>query len=227
MFEIYSWKSIGNFETQEQLETYPGYNKPRIGDPMVEDYKADGVINDDDMQLMGHILPDYVFGLTSTFRYKNFDLNIILNGEQGASKVVTALRQAALLRTQENTLRSFYDSRYIAGEPRSGLDLAFASTQYSGPRHSNVSYFIYDASFVRIKNVVLGYNVPENIYSRAGISDLRITLGVQNLHTFTKYPLYNPEANSNEGNSGTAQFGVDNGVYPLSRVYTVGLNLSF
>jgi TonB-linked SusC/RagA family outer membrane protein len=227
MFEIYSWKSIGNFETQEQLNSYPGYNNPRIGDPMVEDYKVDGVINDDDMQLMGHILPDYVFGLTSTLRYKNFDLSVILNGEQGASKVVTALRQAALLRTQENTLRSFYDSRYIAGEPRSGLDLAFASTQYSGPRHSNVSYFIYDASYIRIKNVVLGYNIPGNIYSRAGIRDLRITLGVQNLHTFTKYPLYNPEANSNEGSSGTAQFGVDNGVYPLSRIYTVGLNLSF
>jgi TonB-linked SusC/RagA family outer membrane protein len=224
IFEIYSWKTTGNFESQEQLDSYPGYNHPRIGDTMIEDYNDDGQINDDDMQRIGNVLPDFTYGFTSTLTYKNFDLRVIINGSHGASQIMVGARQAGLLRSAENTLQIFYDNRYGHGDD---LNLAFPTTGYSGPRHSNVDYFVFDASFLRIKNLVLGYNIPENIYSKAGINGLRLTLGIQNLYTFTNYPFYNPESNSNSGAAGSAQFGTDRGTYPLSRIYTVGLNLNF
>jgi hypothetical protein len=225
MFEIYSYKVLGNFETQEQLDSYPRANNALIGDVMIEDYSKDGQINTDDLQPMGHVLPDFTYGLTSTLKYKNFDLTLVIDGSEGASKVVSCLRQPALMRTAENTLQSYYDDRYREGE--TGHHMAYASTGVTGARHWNMSYFIYDASFTRIKNVILGYNLPESLCSRLKINDARLTMGVQNLHTFSDYPLYNPQTNSNNGSAGTAQFGVDVGEYPLSRIYTLGINLTF
>ncbi len=225
MFEIYSYKVLGNFETQEQLDSYPRANNALIGDVMIEDYYEDGQINTDDLQPMGHVLPDFTYGLTSTLKFKNIDLTVVLDGNHGASKVVSCLRQAALMRTAENTLQAFYDDRYRQGEI--GHHMAYASTTVTGARHWNMSYFIYDASYTRIKNVVLGYNLPERLCSKLMVNDLRFSIGVQNLHTFTDYPLYNPQANSYNGEAGTAQFGVDVGEYPLSRIYTVGVNLTF
>ncbi len=225
MFEIYTYKVLGNFETQEQIDTYPRANNAQIGDPMIEDYNKDGKINTDDLQPVGKALPDFTYGVTNTFKYKNFDLSVLIDGSHGASKVVTALRQAALMRSAENTLRSFYDDRYIQGQ--TGHHFAYASTGVTGARHWNESYFIYDASFVRVKNVVLGYNLNKNLCDKIKMDDLRFTLGVQNLFTFTKYPLWNPQANSNDGQPGTAQFGVDLGQYPLSRIYTLGVNITF
>ena len=187
MFEIYSYKVLGNFETQEQLDSYPRANNALIGDVMIEDYSKDGQINTDDLQPMGHVLPDFTYGLTTTLKYKNFDLSIVIDGSEGASKVVSCLRQAALMRTAENTLQSYYDDRYREGE--TGHHMAYASTGVTGARHWNMSYFIYDASFTRIKNVILGYNLPESLCSRLKISDARLTMGVQNLHTFSDYPL--------------------------------------
>jgi len=225
MFEIYSYKIIGNFETQNQIDTYPRANNAQIGDPMIEDYNKDGKINSDDLQPMGHALPDFTFGITNTFKYKNFDLSILIDGSQGASKLIAGLRQASLIRTQENTIHEFYDDRYRTGE--TGHHLGYASTAVTGARHWNESYFIFDASYLRIKNVVLGYNLKDSFTKRLKIDNLRLILGVQNLFTFTSYPLYNPQANSYEGVAGSAQFGTDMGQYPLSRIYTLGLNITF
>ena len=225
MFEIYAYKVLGNFETQEQLTTYPRPNNAVIGDPMIEDYKKDKQINTDDLQPMGHALPDFTYGVSNTFRFKNIDLSVLIEGSHGASKIVTALRQAALMRSSENTIREFYDDRYVQGE--TGHHFAYASTGVTGARHWNMSYFIFDASYVRIKNIVLGYDLKESLTSKLKVESLRLTLGVQNLFTLTNYPLYNPQANNYEGAPGSAQFGVDMGQYPLPRIYTFGLNLTF
>ena len=226
VFEIYSYKVLGTFETQEQLSSYPRAGNAKIGDPIIEDYKEDNVINTDDLQPMGHALADFTYGCASTLKYKNFDLTILIDGSYGASKVVSALRQAALMRPSENTSQTFFDNRYQ--KDKTGNYMAFPSISAgTGPRTWNMSYFIYDASFTRIKNLVLGYNLPGGICSKIGVNDLRVSVGVQNLFTFTDYPLYNPQTNSYNGEAGTAQFGVDVGEYPLSRIYSIGLNLNF
>jgi hypothetical protein len=226
MFQIYSYKVPGNFETAEQLASMPNPGgNAKIGDPIIEDFNKDRVINTDDLQPLGHALPDFTYGFTSTLRYKNVDLGVVLDGSYGASKVIVAARQGALIRTSENTLKIFYEDRYRPGE--TGHHMAYASTGVTGARHWNQSYFIRDASYMRIRNVTLGYNLPQNLGSKLNINDLRVTLGVQNVFTFTSYPLYNPQANTRSGNAGTAQFGVDNGTYPLARIYTIGLNFNF
>jgi len=226
MFQIYSYKVIGTFETADQLASMPnpGGNSV-IGDPIIDDYNGDGAINSGDLQVVGNALPDFTYGITSTWRYKNVDLGVIFDGSYGASRIITAARNAALIRNQENTLRIFYDDRYREGE--TGHHFGKAKVNVTGMRHWNQSYFVRDASYLRIRNITLGYNMPQELCSKAGISDLRLALSVQNAFTFTSYPLYNPQSNTHNGSSGVAQFGVDDGTYPLARVYSISLNFNF
>jgi hypothetical protein len=217
---------IGTFETAEQLANYPNPGGSSvIGDPIIENYKDDAVINGDDIQAVGHALPDFTYGFTSTLRYKDFDLGVIIDGSYGASKMITAARNAALIRNQENTLKIFYEDRYRTDE--TGHLLGKAKVNVTGMRHWNESYFVQDASFLRIRNITLGYNLPRELCTKLKLNDLRLTLGVQNVFTFTEYPLYNPQSNTHNGGRGTAQFGVDDGTYPLARIYSIGLNFNF
>ncbi|MGV8093611.1 MAG: TonB-dependent receptor domain-containing protein [Mangrovibacterium sp.] len=226
MFEIYGYKVIGNYTSPEQLNTVPGLNNPRVGDPMLEDYKKDNVINGDDWQPLGHALPDFMYGFSTALKYKNFDLQLFIDGSEGASKVVSALRQATLLYYGSNVYKPYYDQRYIENV-QSGSGVAFPSKSVTGPRHMETFRLVYDASYLRIRNLMLGYQIPSSLCNSIGIQDIKITLGVQNLYTFTDYPLYNPQANTARGAAGNAQFGWDEGVYPLSRTYTLGINLTF
>lgn len=226
MFQIYSYNVIGTFESQEQLDNYanPG-GTATVGDPIIEDVDNNGVINGNDMKCVGNALPDFTYGITSTWRYKDFDLNVILDGSQGASKIITAARNASLMRPQENTLKEFYEDRYRPGE--TGHHMAIPKVSVTGMRHYNQSYYVRDASYLRIRNITLGYNLPQPICKKMSIDNLRFTLSIQNVFTFTKYPLYNPQSNTHSGQSGTAQFGVDDGTYPLARTYSLGLNITF
>jgi TonB-linked SusC/RagA family outer membrane protein len=225
MFDIYSYKVIGTFENQAQIDALGGQNGSKIGDPMIEDYKKDGVINGDDIQKVGNALPDFTYGITSTWKYKNVDLGIVFDGSQGASRIITAARNASLIRNQENTLQEFYDNRYRPGE--TGRLFGMAKVNVTGMRHWNESYYVRDASFLRIRNVTLGYNMSQHICSKLGLNDMRLALSVQNAYTFTSYPLYNPQANTHNGAKGAAQFGVDDGTYPLARIYSFSLNFNF
>jgi hypothetical protein len=87
------------------------------------------------------------------------------------------------------------------------------------------SWHIEDGSYVRIRNLGLGYNFPNAMLSRAHINAARVYVSIQNLHTFTKYPFFNPEVNNRPDNSLAS--GEDYGSYPLPRTYTVGLNFNF
>ena len=151
---------------------------------------------------------------------------MLLDGSFGASSIITGARQGALLHNSANTLTEWYDKRYT-GNNGEGATMGCPQVNVTGPRHWNVDYFVVDADFLRIKDITLGYNLPQKACDKIGLDNLRFTFGVQNAYTFTDYPLYNPQANTKGGNAGTAQFGVDNGSYPLARVYTLGINLNF
>ena len=220
MFQIYGYKILGCFETEEDLNKYPRVANAKIGDPITEDYNNDGIINSDDLQKLGHALPNFTFGWTNTFSYKDFDLNIVMDGSQGASKWMAAFDTQGWVSPYEGNL-----ARYIY--ERAGKSFGAPSLDYTGGRNRQNSYFVVDASYIRIKNVTLGYQIPKNICETFNISALRFSLGIQNLYTFTTYPWFNPQSNYYGGNAGQAQFGVDFGSYPLATSYSLGINLTF
>jgi TonB-linked SusC/RagA family outer membrane protein len=220
MFQIYGYKSIGVFKTEEQLSQYPRPRGSKIGDPIYEEVKKDGILNSDDLQKLGHALPNFTFGWSNTFTYKNLDLSFVLDGSQGASKYVPSYRNQSWVSPIEGNL-----SKYVYD--RAGTVFGASNLDYTGNRLEMCSYHVFDASYVRIKNLTIGYNLPQSICNSLSISRLRLTLSAENLYTFTSYPWYSPQANFYNGAAGAAQFGVDYGSYPLATSYTFGINLTF
>jgi TonB-linked SusC/RagA family outer membrane protein len=220
MFQIWGYKAIGVFETEQQLSQYPRPRGSKIGDPIYEEVKKDLVLNSDDYQKLGDGLPNFTFGWSNTLSYKNWEMSFILDGSQGASKYIPAFRNQSWISPIEGNL-----SKYIYD--RAGEVYGAPNLDYSGNRIERNSYHVFDASYVRIKNLTIGYNLPDRICNSLRVDRLRLILSAQNLHTFTSYPWYSPQANYYEGAAGVAQFGVDYGSYPLATSYTFGINLTF
>ena len=220
MFQIYAYKVLGVFKTQEDLTKYPRPSNSQIGDPIIEDVDGNGIINFEDLQCVGKGLPKFTFGWTNTITYKNFDLNVVVDGSQGASKFSLAIRNQCTLQPNDINL-----SKYVYD--RAGELYGIPTSNPTGYRQQQMSYYVFDASYVRIKNATIGYSIPSAICNRMNIAALRLSFGMQNLHTFTKYPWYSPQANFYNGEPGKSQFGVDTGSYPLATSYNLGINLTF
>jgi len=219
-FQIYGYKTIGVFKTNEQLQQYPTPRGSKIGDPIYLDVNKDGILNSNDYVKLGNALPDFTFGWSNTVSYKKFDLSVVIDGSEGASKYVPMLRNMSWMASSNGNIAKYlYD--------RAGTMYATPSEAYTGNRVDESSYNVFDASYIRIKNLTIGYSLPNNICKSLSISGLRVTLGGENLFTFTKYPWFNPQANYYSGTAGQAQFGVDYGGYPVSKSYTFGIYLTF
>jgi TonB-dependent starch-binding outer membrane protein SusC len=220
IFQIYGYKTLGVFKTEEQLEKYPRPRDSQIGDPILEDVNGDGVINSDDFVKLGNALPDFTYGWSNNFTYKNWDLRIVVDGSNGASKYVPSFRnQSWVSPLDANLTKYLYDrAGTVYGEP---------SMKYTGNRATQNSHFVFDASYTRIKNITLGFNMPERVCKSLAITGLRLSLSATNLHTFSSYPWYDVQSNYYNGAAGTAQYGVDFGSYPLATTYAFGINLTF
>ncbi|MDR2040723.1 MAG: TonB-dependent receptor [Tannerella sp.] len=176
------------------------------------------VINDADRIILGSAQPKFTFGFTNTFSWKDFDLSVLVQGSYG-NKLYNALRsQLEITTTNYNVLGGFRD-RWTDSNP---------STDY--PRATNVpnavvsDRLIEDASYARLKSATLGYTLP-GFRNTVGIERIRLFATGQNLFTLTGYSGFDPEANSYEQNS--LYQGIDFGVYPSSRSWLAGIEITF
>jgi TonB-dependent starch-binding outer membrane protein SusC len=208
------WTYDGVFANQEEVDAGPD-RAARPGDWKYKDINEDGVINDLDRVVVGSPHPDFIYGLTNTFSFLGFDLDIFLQGVkggqifwdngQGIENPSSAYNQTVRVLnrwTPENTITDI---------PRAGVGNTRVST-----------FYLHDGSFLRAKNISLGYNVPvDNI---VWLQNGRIYFSVQNAFTITDYPGYDPEVNRNGQTN--IQLGTDLGIYPKARIYTLGVNLT-
>ncbi len=224
MGDFYMYVVEGTFNNEEDLEKYAKFGTQFIGDLRYKDYNKDGKITPDDMELVGNYQPNFYYGFENTFSYKGFDLSILLNGSYGGEIVFALERGLALGRARENNLISALGRWKSESEPGSGY-YHKAGTKALGSNIQASDRYLYDASFLRIRNLTFGYNIPAAVTKKYGIQNLRFFLVAQNLYTFTKYPGYNPEANKYGDNA--IRNGVDEGSYPLARNFSLGINVSF
>lgn len=225
MGDMYMLKVIGTFNTAEDLATHATNGTQDIGDLMFEDYNQDGIIDVNDYQLVGNYQPDFTFGWNNTFSYKNFDLAVNIDGQVGGNVIYAAARAFSLNRYDDNVLKESGLGRWKSPtNPGNGTSHK-AGTNNLGSNIGPSTRYLYDADFLRIRNIALGYTLPKRICKTIGIENLRISANVQNLWTFDRYPGYSVEANY-EGNSATNN-GVDFGGYPVARTFTFGLNFNF
>ena len=225
MGDMYMLKVIGTFNTEKDLAQYAKNGTQDIGDLIFEDYNKDGTIDVNDYQLVGNYQPDFTFGWNNTFIYKDFDLAVTIDGQCGGNVIYAAARAFSLNRYDDNVLAESGLGRWKSStDPGNGRSHK-AGTNNLGSNIGPSTRYLYDADFLRIRNVSLGYTLPKKFCKIIGIENMRISANVQNLWTFDKYPGYSVEANY-EGNSATNN-GVDFGGYPISRTFTFGLNFNF
>lgn len=189
------------------------------GSMRFKDTNKDGIYNADDDQYIGNPNPKFSFGMTNSFSYKQFSLNVMLYGEFGQDVLwLTKKRLAGGLAPVAKDRRM----RWTPENPnREGVTLA-ANQIYPSTVSTNNTY---DGSFLRISNISLSYLLKQSQLGIRGIESVRFTLTADNPFIFTNYPGYDPEINA-YGNSNVVK-GMDKYGYPSSRYYSFGLTLSF
>jgi len=238
----------GVFATKKDLETHalPTKNGAPLpvgaaggsiwyGDLKFKDLNGDGVINERDQTYLGSPIPKYQIGFNNTFSYKNVDLNIFFAANIG-NKVFNQLRvNGEYPGTSFGYLRALMDHANLtlidpAGSSTdiNNIKVTNPETKIPGIRNDNTNdnnrnsdKFVENASFLRCKNISLGYALPERLISKVNIKYLRVYFNVSNAFLITKYKGMDPEIGSWDPLSA----GVDGGYYPQPRVYTIGANI--
>lgn len=190
---------------------------PETGELMYRDMNEDNRITSSDKTYIGDPNPLFTYGLTNTFSYKGFNLNVFILGSAGndifnASKGDTQ-GMYDLKNQSTEVLRRWRTPGQITDIPKAGFNLQPST------------YFIEDGSYLRVKDITLSYNFTGSVLKRAGISRLQPYLTASNLLTLTKYKGMDPEVNQ-WGNSGAVQ-GIDWGTYPHSKTFVFGVNVEF
>jgi hypothetical protein len=217
---FYGYVMDGIFQNQKEVDAasvqVPGadpYNRTSPGDVRFRDLNNDGVINDGDRTILGNPNPQFIYAMSNDFSYKGFDLNIFLQGVQG-NDIFNAnnVFQESMAVAQNQTTKVL--GRWEGEGTSNDIPRAIFNDPNNNSRIS--SRFLEDGSYLRIKNVTLGYTLPHSLLNNT-FQKARIYLSAQNLFTFTKYSGFDPEVPAN---------GVDFNVYPVTRVLSVGINIT-
>jgi len=214
---FYGYVMNGLFQNQSEVDNYATQveNGTAPGDVKFRDLNNDGVINAEDRTYIGNPFPEWTFSMNNNFNYKNIDLQIFLQGVAG-NDIYNANRiWQEGMSVPQNQIAKVKD-RWTGEGTSNSIPRAIYGDPNQNARHS--TRFVEDGSYLRIKNVTLGYTLPKEVTQKFHTDMLRIYLSCQNLYTFTKYSGMDPEV-------GTG--GVDGGTYPVTRTVSFGLNVQF
>jgi outer membrane receptor protein involved in Fe transport len=219
--ELYGYVYDGVIKTGEVYAAQP-LSKP--GDPKYKDLNGDGAITADDRKVLGNAYPHYVLGFNNSFTYKGLELGIFFQGAFG-SDLYNMNRLLLETYTGTDALQRWTPQNNNTDVPRNG----YFTSKYGGYINSR---FVENASYVKLKNLSIGYNIPTSkIGFLKGISTAKIYFNAQDLFTITKYTGSDPEVNSNNSdtdpNSTNLRAGLDFNAYPAYRSFTLGLKLNF
>lgn len=262
LYNFYGYKVEGVYKDLDDIQNsakpakYPSDgvfsrgNTVWVGDIKYKDVDENGIIDERDRTDLGSPLPKFTFGWTNTFRYKNLDLSIFLNGSYG-NKVMNynSLTLTHMNSTWTNQLQSVVSKRarlepidptivYADGSKwfdhidnvrvkNPGTKIPHTSINDPNDNDRISDRYVEDGSFLRIKNITLGYTFPKALLNKAKIENLRVYVNIQNLYTFTKYTGYDPEVGASTQDSSGLTYGLDNGRYPSPAMYSFGLNITF
>ena len=216
----YMYDAVGVYQYREDLKKYPKMENTVLGDVRYRDTNDDGIINDNDRTLVGKPSPDYTFGMTNTFKYKNFDLSFLLTGQTGG-KIFSLLGRSfdrPGMGASINVLSHWKNMWISEDEPGDGktpgIDNANTGTFYD-------TRWLYSTDFIKLKNVTLTYRIPVKKGRR--IRNARVYISGENLFMLDKYDGgFSPEANN-----GGASANYDYGSYPQARIFTLGGSITF
>lgn len=223
--EVYGFRAIGLFQTQEQLDnrpTGPGGTQS-LGDLMYDDVNGDGQITKDDfVKIADSSTPEINFSLTTNFSYHNFDISALWQGAAICDILLSHTSNSVF----DNTMytRPFYgggNAPYYLVEnawtpENTNAKYPRLSTKWNGNNGWPSSWWVKDGSYLRLKNAQFGYTLPKSILTLLGIAKCRMYVAGTNLLTFSSFKYVDPE-----------MVNVNNGYYPQQKTYSVGVNVTF
>lgn len=217
LYSFYGYEYAGIYQSDaEALEYLDGYTADDIpyhaGDAIYVDQNGDGIIDDDDKTVIGDQYPSLTYGLNIGADWRGFDVQIFFQGVYG-NEIFNALRQRTEWDGTESTLSTTMRDVWTT----TNTDGTIPNPYGTSNNNWDSSRFIEDGSYLRLKNVQIGYTIPRNVIRKAGLQGCRVYLSGSNLLTFTNYTGYDPEVGG----------GVDYGNYPQSRTFMLGTTINF
>ncbi|WP_158860282.1 SusC/RagA family TonB-linked outer membrane protein [Lunatibacter salilacus] len=219
---FYGYVFEGVYNTQEEISARPSLPTDDPGSPIVKDVNNDGIINALDRTIIGSHEADFHYGINNEFSYGNFHLGIHLQGVHGVEVMNLGMRQSLSMTGRTNNLGIARDRWRSPEDPGNG-EVFKASLDVRGVRRNPSTFYMEDGSYLRIRNITLGYTIPPQTINTIGMSAARVYFSAQNPLTITKYSGYNPEVSSYH-NALTP--GVDYFNYPIAQSYSLGINIT-
>lgn len=221
--QFFGYKVVGIFQTDEDIDEYVSSDGDIIqptaqpGDFKYKDLNDDGVIDAKDRTIIGNPNPKFLFGINTTWNWRNFDFTLDMQGVMGVDVYNAELGYRF---GTENFTKDFYDNRWH-GE---GTSNSYPSANIGGGTNYMANdFYVESGSYFRFRNIQLGYTLPSTMTERIKIRSIRIYANAQNALTIFKYRGFNPEVG---GNNPILQ-GIDVNTYPLFATYNLGLNVKF
>ncbi len=224
----FTWQNTSDPTIDTALRTYtikPGVltvagSSVAPGSFKFKDLNQDGVVNDKDLTVISHSAPKFIGGFTNTFRYKNFDFSIFFQGAYGNQVINQSKYLLNGFQIKTNISQDFYYNRWTVDNPTNTYG-TFANKNATAGLSS--SYYVEDASYLRLKSVTIAYTLPISALDRLHIKRIRLYATGNNLLTFTKYSGYDPEVAWRD----PLLTGVDKLAFPRTRNIIFGANISF
>lgn len=209
----------GVFQTQEEIDAYAKYTQSpdevKPGDLKYVDQNGDGVIDQADRTYIGSPIPKFIFGFSMGLEYKGLDFSLNIQGQTG-NKIFNGKE---VVRPDPYNFEAHVMDRWTGP----GTSNEEPRPTFGGNNYIPSDNYIYDGSFIRFRNIVLGYTLPVDWSAKVYMTSLRIYVKADNLYTWSKFTGYSPEIGSND----VLSSGIDRGVYPITAVYSFGVNLNF
>ena len=192
------------------------------GDAKYRDINNDDVINSDDLTVIGNGQPDFIWGFNNTLSYKNLELNFFIQGVHG-NEVFNFLKGYMLGGNGDARDATTVDILNRWTPQNENTDVPGYSSTNKNVIQSSRN--VEDGSYVKLKSITFGYNLPRTLLKKVKIADARIFVSGQNLLTISNYSGFDPEVSSSGSND--VDLGIDWGAYPNPKTITVGLNVKF
>lgn len=221
--QFYGFKTIGIWNSQEEIDNNPHHNTDAPGGLRVQDTNGDGVIDDNDMVALGDPFPDFTWGITNNVKYRDFDLSVLVQGVQG----IDVWNGDDYYNETRKWNKNYVQNRWLSAEhPGDGKTPYFNN----GINHMLTDYAIQDGSYIALRDITIGYTLPRKTLKKTMFSKMRIYASIQNLGYWWTgdYKGINPEARMTSGNYGSALIaGYQRGAFPLQRTFNFGIDINF
>jgi hypothetical protein len=215
---LYGYKHIGIFQTQEEINSSPVQHNTLTssGDLKYENYNdTDNVIDAKDRQVIGNTIPKYYFGLNLNFKYKSFDLSALIQGVGKVDRYLEGQNVFPFANNDRGMVPIKWINRWTAENTNTDLPRLTVKGDY-GWNYAYSTFWVQDGSYLRLKNLQIGYSLPEKILNNICLKKIRFYANAQNLFTLTNYEGYDPETKPNQTNVG----------YPQLRVMSLGVQIN-